>query len=124
MSTDTSERQIRTLIEEWAQAVRDVDMERILANHTDDILMYDVPPPLQSKGIAAYKKTWDLFFTNSRGGPGSFDLSELEITAGDVVGFAHALVNVSGSTARLSMGLKNVGGTWFIAHEHHSYPIE
>ena len=47
------ETEIRDLIEAWAWAVRDGDMAAILANHTDDMVMFDVPVPLQSKGMAA-----------------------------------------------------------------------
>jgi ketosteroid isomerase-like protein len=112
------------VIESWAKAVRDVDIEGILARHTDDIVMFDVPPPLQWRGKEAYRKTWELFFKYSSGGEGSFDLRELEITAGDSVAFAHALLDVAGSTARLTIGLRKVGGDWLIAHEHHSYPSE
>lgn len=123
MTSNTSnEAAIRTVIENWAKAVRDVDMERILAHHTDDVLMFDVPMPIQSKGMAAYKKTWDLFFQYSKGGPGTFDLIDLQITAGDTAAFAHALLQVAGSTARLTIGLRKVNGEWLIAHEHHSYP--
>jgi ketosteroid isomerase-like protein len=80
MATNANETQIRKLIENWAQAVRDVDMDRILAHHADDVLMFDVPPPLQCKGIKAYKETWDLFFRFNSGGEGSIDLEELNIT--------------------------------------------
>jgi hypothetical protein len=34
----------------------------ILAHHERDIVMFDLPPPLQCRGIEAYKQTWDLFF--------------------------------------------------------------
>jgi ketosteroid isomerase-like protein len=119
-----NEVQIRNVIENWAKAVRDVDMDGILAHHTDDILMFDVPPPLQIRGLEAYKKAWDLFFQYSSGGPGTFDLTDLHITASDTVAFAHALLQVAGSTARLTIGLRKVGGEWLIAHEHHSYPSE
>jgi uncharacterized protein (TIGR02246 family) len=116
--------EIRKIIDGWAQAVRDVDMDGILAHHTEDVLMFDVPPPVQWKGLEAYRKTWELFFRYSAGGKGSFDLREPQITAGDTVAFAHALLHVLGSTARLTVGLKKVGGQWLIAHEHHSYPSE
>jgi ketosteroid isomerase-like protein len=119
-----NEKQIRALLENWAQAVRNMDVDKIITHHSKDILMFDVPLPLQSKGIAAYKNTWDLFFKYSKGGAGSFDLSELEITAGDTVAFAHALVSVADSKARLTIGLRKAGGEWTIAHEHHSYPVE
>lgn len=50
-----------------------------MARHAKDIVMFDVPLPLQSKGIEAYKKTWELFFDSNPGGNGSFELTELGI---------------------------------------------
>jgi ketosteroid isomerase-like protein len=100
-------------------------MDGILARHIKDLVMFDVPPPLQSKGIEAYKKTWDLFFQYSPGGEGSFNLEELKITAGDTVAFCHALLRIGGGEGpecRLTIGLQKVAGEWLIAHEHHSAP--
>jgi ketosteroid isomerase-like protein len=118
------ESRIRELVEEWASAVRAKDMDGALARHTDDIVMFDVPLPLQSRGLAEYRKTWELFFASSPGGPGSFDVTELEITAGDAVAYAHAIVRVGDSRARLTIGLCKQHGEWAIAHEHHSYPLD
>ena len=59
----TDEAEIRELVESWARAVRAKDFDGILANHSADMLMFDVPPPVQSKGTEAYRKTWDLFFS-------------------------------------------------------------
>ena len=53
---------IRNVVESWTAAVRRKDFGGILQNHSSDIVMFDVPPPFQSKGIEAYKKTWDRFF--------------------------------------------------------------
>jgi ketosteroid isomerase-like protein len=36
---------IRRLIEGWASAVRAKNINGVIAHHTDDVLMYDVPPP-------------------------------------------------------------------------------
>jgi uncharacterized protein (TIGR02246 family) len=124
MADEASATEIRRVIDAWASAVRDKDIDGILAHHTDDILMFDVPPPVQWKGKEDYEKTWELFFEYSPGGEGSFDLRELQVTAGDSVAFAHALLDVAGSVARLTVGLRRVGGEWLIAHEHHSYPSE
>src|SRR5262245_197756 len=101
---NSDEVQIRRLVESWARAVREGDMDGVLARHTDDIVMFDVPPPVQSKGMAAYKKTWELFFAYSPGGPGSFDVTELQITVGDTVAFCHALVRIFDNKVRLTMG--------------------
>jgi ketosteroid isomerase-like protein len=91
--------------------------------HARDMLMFDVPMPLQSKGLEEYRKTWELFFDHTPGGFGSFDVTELPITAGQGVAFAHAILKVGESSARLTIGLRNEDGQWLIAHEHHSYPV-
>src|SRR5919109_300965 len=55
--------QIRTLIERWADAVHGGDMDHVLADHADDIVMFDVPPPYEGvRGIDAYRETWPPFF--------------------------------------------------------------
>jgi len=128
----TAEGQIKAIIDAWADAVRRHDLSGILAHHEQDIVMFDVPPPLQSRGMDEYKKTWDLFFryhTPSQ----AFDIEELAITAGEDVAFAVAIMRcgsatVSGPPAeggfqfRLTIGLRNIDGDWRIAHEHHSVP--
>ena len=48
MSTDDrtkNEAAIRDLVENWARAVRSKNIDGILANHSPDVLMFDVPPP-------------------------------------------------------------------------------
>jgi uncharacterized protein (TIGR02246 family) len=124
MTQQADETRIRALIEEWARAARAKDMAGVLANHTDDIVMFDVPVPLQSRGMAEYRKTWELFFDHSPGGPGSFDVAELRIIASETVAYCHALVNVVDATVRVTLGLRKEKGQWLIGHEHHSYPVE
>ena len=58
------------------------------------------------------------------GGPGSFDVTELQVTAGETVAYAHAILKIFRSSARLTIGMRKEKGQWLIAHEHHSYPIE
>ena len=99
-------------------------MDGVLAHHTDDVVLFDVPPPPKRAGTAAYREAWDLFFTYSPGGEGSFDLLDLQIETGDTVAFGHSLVRILDNRVRLTLGLRKVGGEWLIAHEHHSYPSE
>jgi ketosteroid isomerase-like protein len=124
MTQKTNETQIREVVEKWAKAVRGKDVDGAIAHHTRDILMFDVPMPLQARGLDEYKKTWELFFASNRGGPGSFDVMELQITASETAGYCHAIVKIFESRVRLTMGLRKEAGQWLIAHEHHSYPIE
>jgi ketosteroid isomerase-like protein len=99
-------------------------MAGVLANHTEDILMFDVPEPLYVRGPDAYRATWELFFRYNSGGAGAFDVSELVVTAGRDVGFATAILTIFGSSLRLTVGLRREHGNWLIAHEHHSYAIK
>src|SRR5512133_3117640 len=95
-NSTVDEAHIRELMEQWASAVRAKNLDGILAHHSADILMFDVPPPLVSKGIDAYKKTRDIFFSWSDD-PVIFNFDELNITAGDDVAFVAALMRCSGT---------------------------
>src|SRR6202158_2347410 len=129
---ETAETQIKALIEAWADAVRRHDLSGILAHHEQDIVMFDVPPPLQSRGMDEYRKTWDLFFKYHKPSQ-AFDIEELTITAGEDVAFAGAIMlcgsctfsgppEEGGFLFRLTIGLRNTDGDWRITHEHHSVP--
>jgi uncharacterized protein (TIGR02246 family) len=126
----TDEAAIRELVEDWARAVRAKNLKGILANHSPEILMFDVPPPLQSQGIDAYKKTWDLFFSWSDD-PVVFDFIKMDITAGNDVAYVTALMQCGGTEKdgeriklefRLTIGLRKIDGQWIVMHEHHSIP--
>jgi ketosteroid isomerase-like protein len=124
MSAEKNEIEIRELIENWTKAIRARDMEGILANHSNDIVMFDVPVPMQSKGIDEYKATWEFFFRFNKGGENSFRLTELKIFSGEDTAFAHSLIKLFDFTCRLTMGFKKINGKWMIVHEHHSAPFE
>jgi uncharacterized protein (TIGR02246 family) len=123
--------EIRQLIERWAAAVHAGDLAGVLADHADDIVMFDVPPPMDGvRGIEAYRETWPGFFSWQAQGA-VFDIVSLEITAGVDVAFAHALLRCAtpeqlekdpDNRLRLSLGLRKEDGRWVVAHEHHSFP--
>jgi ketosteroid isomerase-like protein len=57
------EMDIQGLVERWAKAVREENRPGIRADHDSDMLMFDVPPPLLSRGLDAYMATWEKFPT-------------------------------------------------------------
>jgi uncharacterized protein (TIGR02246 family) len=129
----TDEEQSRALVTSWAAAVHSGDMAGVLADHADDIVMFDVPPPEQGvRGLEAYRDTWPPFFEwQARGA--SFEIESLEVTAGDDVAFAHALLRCGRpeelaehpeKRLRLTVGLRKARGRWVVAHEHHSFTHE
>lgn len=116
----SNETAVKEVIENWAKAVRNADMETILSFHTRDVLMYDVIPPFQLSGIHEFRKTWETFFQYSTGGDGSFNLTELKIKVDSKIAFATATLNVFSIIVRLTLGFVKESGRWLIAHEHHS----
>ena len=102
----------------------------MLADHAEDIQMFDVPPPNEVRGIEAYRETWPPFFERQRRGA-SFEIVSLDVTAGADVAFATALLRCGteeelrqdpDNRLRLTIGLRKEGGRWIVAHEHHSFP--
>jgi ketosteroid isomerase-like protein len=60
-----------------------------------------------------------------------FEIVSLDVTAGDDVAFATALLRCGteeelskdpDNRLRLTVGLRNEGGRWVVSHEHHSFP--
>ena len=84
------EKRITELIERWAAAIRAQDLPGVLADHADDIVMFDVPQDAV-RGIRAYQEVWPPFFRWIAAGA-VFDVAGMEVTAGTNVAFAHLLV--------------------------------
>ncbi len=129
MTESADQSEIRDRLEAWAFAVRSHDLDGVTAHHVEDFVYFDVPAPPEVRGIEGYARSWPPFF-GYIGKTGQFDLTELEITAGTDVAFAHAILLVRGAQEtraariRLTIGLVKLGGEWMVAHEHHSAPFE
>jgi len=121
-TTDTAA--IRVLIERWAKAIRDRDVPAIVADHSAEMLMFDVPPPTLLRGRDAYERSWHPVF-EFFGDDGTWQVRDLVVHAGESVAFATALVDCTGEQpleVRLTVGLRKLEGRWTVVHEHHSLP--
>ena len=124
------QREIEDLINRWAAAVHAGDLEQVLEDHADDIVMFDVPPPNDGvRGLDAYRETWPPFFEWQAHGA-SFEIVELEVSAGADVAWAFALLRCGtpeelasdpDRRLRLTIGLRKEDGRWVVVHEHHSF---
>lgn len=129
---NSDETAIRTLVQNWVAAVRAQDLDGVLAAHDADIVMFDVPPPYDGvRGIDAYRRSWPPFFDWLRQGA-SFEILQLDVTAGVDVAFAYALLRCGtaedfatnpDNRLRVTVGLRKADGQWSVTHEHHSFPM-
>lgn len=125
---------VLTLLEEWADAIRNKDIERLMACYAADVVAYDMMPPLEWRGADSYRAAWDQGLAM----PGTFaiELYEPMVMASDELAFAVALAHFDVGPAeggagesfdgwfRWTAGFARIHGEWKIVHEHSSVPIE
>ncbi len=126
----SDEQQITALVRRWAAAVHEGDLDGVLADHADDLVMFDVPPPQRGvRGRDAYAATWPPFFAWQRQGA-VFEIDELQVRSGEDVAYAFALLRCGSPEEladapdrrlRLTLGLQRGARGWQVAHEHHSF---
>jgi uncharacterized protein (TIGR02246 family) len=124
-----NEEAIRKLNDSWAAAVRNKDIDAIMENYSEDVVVFDVPPPLQAKGRDAYRKHWENWLKNFDG-PLECEFKDQQFTVGEDVAFLHTLTRISekrsgpesGSWVRVTVGYQKIDGRWIATHEHASIP--
>ena len=129
MNTE-AERELEQLIEQWMQAVRERDVDRIVAPSADDILAFDAIQALQFKGKATYQAHWEMCMGMCPG-PMVFDFAELTVHAAGDLALAHWLNRCGPADnesqcgfMRATVGYRRQGGQWLVIHEHWSAPFD
>ncbi len=135
--TDTRARDvadIKTLEERFRTAFRTKDVNAImqLCVPDDSLVVFDVQPPREVKGIAAYRKDWEDAF-NSVSGPIEVENSDMDVTSDGDIAYVHYINHVFVTmkdgkkaifTVRVTDCLKKINGVWLIAHTHVSVPVD
>jgi ketosteroid isomerase-like protein len=128
-SKTTDEVQLRELIAEQRAAMEAKDMDRLMKLYIDDVVVFDVKPPLQLQGVAAYRQMWEACLPYMEG-PYRLEVRDLQLTVGGEMAFAHWFLRLTGLDVghplpwlRNTAVYRKVGGTWRIVHEHVSVPF-
>lgn len=128
-SPAADEARIREMIDDWADALRAKDAERVIAHQVDGFVQYSLAPPLLSPmvdadGLNAWFETWD--------GPLAITIRDLSLAVAGDVAFGHCLSRLSGTKVggehdelwfRQTFGFRRVDGVWKLAHQHESVPF-
>jgi len=129
---DNEAQEIRRSIDRWTKAVSAKDIDRLMELYTDDVVAYDVVPPLQYVGKAAYRADFQQFFAQYDSDL-RVETRELHIGANGDLGYATGLQMISGTLkhgqksgvwVRFTSLYRKVNGKWLDFHDHVSVPVE
>ena len=123
---------IKALIAERVEAMRARDADRVMATLSDDVVAFELSPPLrlgpeQARDEAALQRWFDGWQDGL-----DVEVARLTVAASGDVGFAHSLDRFRGTRTdgrevdfwlRSTLGLRKQGGQWKIAHGHSSVPF-
>lgn len=134
-SSDSTENQIRTLLDEWSEAHQFRDARRIAAQLSADNVQFILAPPLEYRGDG--QPAWDEAaleaWFNTFEGPVGFEVRDLRISAAGDVAFCHFLNRLSATAigqgpfalwCRATFGFRKLDGRWRVTHVHSSVPFE
>lgn len=128
--TTTPEQEIRAVSDERVTAVQAKDTGPLAAREADDVVSFDVLPPLNARGKDAVAEKTQAWFDSYASAIG-YDVDQLEIHASEEVAFCSFVYHVSGTLAsgdavsmwvRATLGLRRIDGDWRIVHDHESVP--
>src|SRR6266516_1835656 len=88
--------EIRGWIDQWRKAVSAKDVDGVMELYTDDVVAYDVVPPLQYVGKAAYRADYQQFFSQYEGNL-HVEVRDLHVGATGDLGYAAGLQLISGT---------------------------
>lgn len=126
----TNEAQIYQLIGDQQRAICTKNVEQIMSRYANEIILFDVKPPFQTKGKEAVRQLWEESLPYF---PDSFEMEtrDLTIAVNDNLATAHWLFHFKGEQDHPAMQMwmratavcqKNQDG-WQILHEHISVPF-
>ena len=125
-----NEGEIFERIESLAEAIRYKNVDHVMSHYAPDVLAFDVQPPLEVRGVAAYRKNFEKWFA-SMAGRIAFEMSGVHISADDNHAYSHCLSHVTGARTgggradywvRITSAWRKMHGEWVVAHEHISMP--
>jgi ketosteroid isomerase-like protein len=128
MASDTAE--IQALERQLIDGIKAKDLEQIMSCYSDDLFAYDVVPPCQYVGAAAFQKAWQGFLGMFKG-PINAEVNDLVINSDGEIAYSRSVHHVSGttnegkpfdSTFRITDVYRKRHGKWVIVQEHISLP--
>ena len=123
---------IQGLIDDGIRSLRDKNIEGVMSLYAQEVVSFDIVPPLRYIGADAFRKVWEEVFSVYQG-PIDYEVHDLNITVGDDVAFTHSLNRISGTLnngqktglwLRWTACFRKINGKWLVVHHQNSVPVD
>jgi ketosteroid isomerase-like protein len=123
---------VAVLLDRRSEAAWTKDLDRLMSFYSDDVVYFDVVPPLQYAGSDALRGRFRHWFDGFEGPIGQ-EIRDLRVSESGDVAVAHMLIRASGTRkggievgfwVRATSCVRRSNGTWLITHEHVSLPVD
>lgn len=130
MSIDDAADELRALVDERVQAISNRDARYLADAQDQNVLAYNVLPPLWLRGSGEVAEQTRAWFDGYSRGP-DYEVRDLQIDVDGSVGSTAFLYHVTGTLhsgdevsmwVRATLVWRRVDGTWRIVHDHESVP--
>lgn len=132
MPTATHDTEVLAAIEDWIRAFQARDLATMLRAYHDEVVLFDVKPPFQTRGRAGVRKVWEEALPCF---PATFEYQrrDLRILREGNLAAAHWIFTLRGwpeghpahgMWLRATIVLERLDGRWVSRHEHVSLPID
>ena len=125
-------KEIRDWLDRWTKAFTKQDVDAIMALYADDVIAFDVVPPLQYVGKDSYRGDYQQFLSQYEGNL-HVEVRDLHVGATADLGYATGLELISGTLKngqkssvwlRFTSLFRKSGGRWLDFHDHVSVPAD
>jgi uncharacterized protein (TIGR02246 family) len=133
-TAENDQAEIRQLLDRWEKAAKRKDLAAIMSIYApgQELVAYDIVPPLQYTGFDAYKKDYQEFLDQFQGGI-DVEYHDLKIVTSDNLAFSRGLERMSGTLksgekfdawVRFTECYRKTNGHWLAIHDHISVPVD
>lgn len=128
----TAEDELRALVQDWIDAVRASDIDRIMAHYDPGVVAYDAILALRFQGADAYREHFAKCLEMCPGEP-LMEAHDIHAMAEGELGIAHYVLRCGAvdddgkeqtGWMRATLAARRSGGRWRIVHEHYSAPFD
>ncbi len=127
------EAEVYAVIEGINDAFRAKDLEKIMSFYAEDMVAFDIMPPLEFNGKQAYREAWKMGLDGMRE-IGPFEDTHRRVFVSGDLAVLHCLCHMTGTLkkdekkidmwSRYTGVMRRIEGKWLISHEQISVPIE